>query len=143
SSNPYQASAQDGTEEQTRQLVSTLLTQSGLSGTSWADTTSVGYKAAVLGWRSRTVEGALYVKQGDTSQMATDLRSKEAEACKGTFIATKPVSEVAGNTSVKSYEFVCDEGETMSGSATVEVEDHKGHDNLFLVKDSNGQENVT
>jgi hypothetical protein len=134
--------AQSETEKQARELMSALLEQAGVSGTAWADTASVGYKKAVVGWRGSTLEGALYVKQGDMSQMAIDLRTKQGEACKGTFIATNPVSEVAGDTDVKSYEFLCEEGETTSGFAIVEVEDHSGKSNLLLVNDTNGKDNV-
>lgn len=143
SSNRLGDEPQNDSARQTRELVSNLLEKAGLAGTSWVDVASVGYKSAVLGWRSNTVEGALYVKHGDMSQMANDLRTKNAQACTGTFIATKPVLEPAGESDVKSYEFICEEGETTSGYAIVEVEDHKGKENLMFVNDANGKVNVT
>lgn len=143
SANPFEAGKQGDAQNDTQKLMSTLLENAGLSGTSWVDSASVGYKSAVLGWRSSAVEGALYLKEGDMSQMSSTLREKAGQECEGAFMATKPVSEVGGNTAVKSYEFVCEDGDATHGYAIVEVDDPKGKESVLVVNDTNGKANVT
>lgn len=143
STNPFAGARSVDSGDDIKGFVGELLTRSGIADTAWVDGATIGYKSAVLGWRGAGVEGALFVRKGDLSATVTQLRKAEAEACTGSFLASQPVTETAGAKSVRSYEFVCGSGESMSTYALVEVMDPKGAGNLIFVNNATGEKNAT
>jgi hypothetical protein len=141
--NPFANASHEDSVEDIKGLVGPVLINAGITDTAWVDGATVGYKSAVLGWRAASVEGALFIKQGDLNTLRTQLRKTEAEACTGSFLASQPVTETAGNKSISSYEFVCGSGESMSAYAVVEVMDPKDQSNLIFVNDASGEKNAT
>jgi hypothetical protein len=141
--NPFANPTHENSGEDIKGLVGPLLINAGVTDTAWVDGATVGYKSAVLGWRATSVEGALFIKQGDLNTLRTQLKKTEAEACTGSFLASQPVTETAGGKNISSYEFVCGSGESMSAYAVVEVLDPKDQSNLIFVNNASGEKNAT